>query len=180
MRKLTIAIGSISLFLPMIAMATGPTNNGSMGVNCTVASSIGITISTDTGNTGFTLTNSGSDTTTATLGTIRAYGAGTTGLTRTLSGETSTTYATHFLVRVVKANSTSSNYTLAAQLGAAATSHTVLIDAVDISDGTSQTIGAGTDAYSSDVSHTVNLVFLHSQTTGLTVSDAITFTVTAN
>jgi hypothetical protein len=150
---------------------------GSMTVTATVLGSLGITITSD--GAGLALTGSGSTSTTAALGNIKAYGAlATAGVTRTRTGETSANYSTPFTFRVVKANTSSADYTLLATLGAAATGHSVLINAVDITDGSPGSI-ASNGVYSSDVSHTLNLLVLHSSVAP-TVNDAVTLTVTAN
>jgi hypothetical protein len=178
MRKFNILIGSLGLLLPMIASATQPSNSGTMGVSCTVDSSLGITISQTSGGVALTSGN-GSDTTTFALGHVRAYG-GTlaTNLSRVVATENTTTYSTPFTVRVILANATSSDYKFSAALTTAATGHSVLIDSTDITDGSSHQVDS-TDAYASDVSHTMNIVVPHTSVAP-TVSDAITFTVLAN
>ncbi len=88
--------------------------SATMGVSITVSGSVSFVLQSDA--SGFGLTNSGTPTVTATLGTMSAYG-GTVpaGITRTINGLT-WKIGTPFDVVVLVSNLVTANYTLTAQL----------------------------------------------------------------
>jgi hypothetical protein len=111
------------------------------------------------------------------LGTISAYETiSTVGVTRTI-GASDFTVSSPFGVKVVKANSSSSNYTLTAALGAADATNTWMINAVTLTNS-SQALGSAYD-YGSAVTHTVYLTVPFSASAGA-ISKVLNFTATAN
>ena len=152
-------------------------SSGTLNVTASVDGSINLTFVSD--GSGVSLTGSGSATATVPFSTVSAYGsAPAAGITRTVTGETSFSVATPFDVRVVKANTTSANYTLKATLSSADATNVWLINAVDVSDGSEKQITA-TGAYSTNASHTLKVTVPFSNTTG-SVSNSLSFTATAN
>jgi hypothetical protein len=161
------------LAVPSVAAAQG-TASGSLTVTATVDSSIGLTFENDAA--GVALTGAGSNTATMALGTISAYGTLATGVTRTLSAS-DFTVSSPFGVKVIKANTSSSSYTLAASLGSADATNTWKVNAVTLSTS-SQSLGSSF-SYGSAVPHTVSLTVPFTAATG-GISKVLNFTATAN
>ena len=83
---------------------------------------------------GVALTGAGTNAATMALGAISAYNTiSTPGVTRTLSAA-DFTVSSPFGVKVIKANTSSANYTLAAALGSADTTNTWRINATRVDD----------------------------------------------
>src|SRR5260370_24616642 len=122
--------------MPALHAQSGDTSSGTLSVTASVADSISLTFVSD--GSGVTLTGSGTDTATLDYGTVKAFAPPITGVTKTNTAETSFSVATPFDVRVVKANSTSSHYTLKATLSSADSVNGWLIDAVDVHGGSEQ------------------------------------------
>jgi len=171
--RTTIAVASL-LSVPMLAAAQD-TSSGTLTVTATVSSSIAMTFEND--GAGVSMTGAGTNAATMALGTISAYETiATAGVTRTL-GAADFTVSSPFGVKVVKANSSSSNYTLTAALGAADATNTWMINAVTLNTS-NQPLGA-TYNYGSAVTHTVYLTVPFSATAGA-ISKVLNFTATAN
>jgi hypothetical protein len=100
----------------------------------------------------------------------------TPGVSRTVSAS-DFTVSSPFGVKVVKANSSSANYTLSAALGSADATNTWKINSTTLSTS-SQSLGASY-SYGSAVSHTVYLTVPFTASTGA-VSKVLNFTAVAN
>ena len=148
-----------------------------MGVSGTVAGSINLTFITD--GSGMTVTGTGSPTASLPFGTVSMYGGTVpSGVTRTLTSNTSFTLSTPFDVHVDVANSASSTYTLAATLNTADATNVWVLGALDISAGSLVTptiVGA----YGTATPYTLHLTVPASETAGL-ITNSINFLATAN
>jgi hypothetical protein len=163
------------LMVPSLAAAQLNTASGTLTVTATVESSIGLTFENDAA--GVSLTGAGTNAATMALGSISAYGTiATPGVTRTLSA-TDFTVSSPFGVRVIKANTSSANYTLAASLGSADSTNTWRINAVSLTTS-NQNLGT-TYGYGLSVAHTMSLTVPFTASTGA-VSKVLNFTATAN
>lgn len=113
MKKVMMGCAVIAMFaVPTFVKAD--TATGTLAVTGTVASSISLTV--ETGTVGPTLTGAGTSAASTDLGTtFSKYGTTPSGWTKTLQAST-WTLTSDFGVQVVKANSASADYTLAANL----------------------------------------------------------------
>ena len=171
--KAAVVVASV-LAIPSFAAAQD-TASGTLTVTATVESSIGLTFENDAA--GVSLAGAGTNAATMALGTISAYNTiGTPGVTRTVAA-TNFTVSSPFGVKVVKANTSSSNYTLAAALGSADATNTWRINATTLSTS-NQNLGT-TYNYDSPVAHTVYLTVPFAASTGA-ISKVLNFTATAN
>jgi hypothetical protein len=162
------------LALPSFAAAQD-TSTGTLTVTATVDSSIGLTFENDAA--GVAMAGAGTNAATMALGSISAYEAiSTPGVTRTVSAS-DFTVSSPFGVKVVKANTSSANYTLAAALGSADATNTWKINATTLSTS-NQNLGA-TYSYGSPVAHTMYLTVPFTASTGA-ISKVLNFTATAN
>ena len=163
------------LTVPSLAAAQLNTATGTLTVTATVESSIGLTFENDLA--GVAMTGAGTNTATMALGSISAYGTiSTPGVTRTLSAS-DFTVSSPFGVKVIKANTSSATYTLAAALNTTDTTNTWRINALALTTS-NQNLGA-TYAYGSPVGHTMYLTVPFTASTGA-VSRVLNFTATAN
>jgi hypothetical protein len=170
----TLTVVAFLLFAPSFLSAQA-TSGGSMAVTATVESSISLTLENDA--SGVSMTGAGSNSATLAFGNIYAYGSfSTTGVTRS-TGASDFTVSTPFGVKVIKANSSSSDYSLTAALNSADATNTWKIDSVTLST-TAQSIAA-TSSYGSAVQHTLHLDVLDSASSG-DISNTVNFTATAN
>jgi hypothetical protein len=111
------------------------------------------------------------------LGTISAYGTiATPGVTRTRTAA-DFTVSSPFGVRVLRANSSSANYTLAVALGSADATNTWRINATTLTTS-NQNLGTSY-GYATTVSHTMYLTVPFTASTGA-ISRVLNFTATAN
>lgn len=97
-------------------------------------------------------------------------------MTRTVSAS-DFTVSSPFGVKVVQANTSSANYTLAAALASADSTNTWKINAIALTTS-NQNLGT-TYSYGSSVAHTMYLTVPFSASTGA-ISKALNFTATAN
>jgi hypothetical protein len=172
--KLGMVVASV-LMVPSVAAAQLNTATGTLTVTATVESSIGLTFENDAA--GVAMAGAGTNTATMALGSISAYGTiATPGVTRSLSA-TDFTVSSPFGVKVIKANTSSGTYTLAAALGSADSTNTWRINSVALTTS-NQNLGTGY-AYGSPVAHTMYLTVPFSASTGA-VSKVLNFTATAN
>lgn len=170
--KLLIAIG-IVVSGPGLAFAQSST--GTLTITATVTSSIALTFENDAA--GVPLTGAGTNSATLALGNISALGTlATTGVTRTI-GASDFTVSTPFGLRVNKANSLSTTYTLAAALASADPTNTWVIDATTLT-VVNQNLGTSY-AYGTAVTHTMALTIPFTASGGA-ISKIINFTATAN
>jgi hypothetical protein len=162
------------LMLPAFAAAQD-TSSGTLTVTATVESSIGLTFENDAA--GVALTGAGTNAASMSLGSISAYNTfATPGVSRTV-GASNFTVSSAFGVKVVKANSASSTYTLSAALGSADTTNTWRINATSLTTS-SQSLGASY-SYGSAVAHTMYLTVPFTASTGA-ISKVLNFTALAN
>ena len=162
------------LITPALAAAQD-TSTGTLTVTATVVSSIGLTFENDAA--GVALTGASSNVATMALGTVSAFNTiSTPGVTRTRTAS-DFTVSSPFGVKVVKANSASANYTLAAALGSADTTNTWKINAITLTTA-DQNLGTSY-GYGSAVSHTMYLTVPFSASAGA-ISKVLNFTATAN
>lgn len=172
--RTTILLGTLSMLLPSVA-AGQDTSTGTLTVTATVSSSIGLTFEDDAA--GVALTGAGTNAATMALGTISAYGTiATPGVTRTRTA-TDFTVSSPFGVKVVRANSSSANYTLAVALASADATNTWRVNATTLTTS-NQNLGTGY-SYGTAVSHTVYLTVPFTASTGA-ISKVLNFTATAN
>lgn len=170
----TMTIVATLLAVPTYASAQD-TSAGTLTVTATVESSIALTFENDAA--GVALTGAGTNTATLALGTVSAYESiATSGVTRTV-GASDFTVSSPFGVKVVKANTSSATYTLAAALGSADTTNTWKINAVTLTTS-DQALGA-TYSYGSAVAHTMYLSVPFTAVSGA-ISKVLNFTATAN
>lgn len=162
------------LMAPALAAAQDA-SVGTLTVTATVDSSIALTFENDAA--GVALAGAGTSAATLALGTVSAYETiATTGVNRTVTA-TDFTVSSSFGVKVVKANSTSGTYTLAASLGSADTTNTWKIDAVTLT--TTDADLGNAYGYGAAVPHTVYLTVPVSASAGA-VSKTLNFTATSN
>jgi hypothetical protein len=156
-------------------VAAQDTAAGTLTVTAMVDSSIALTFENDPA--GVTLAGASTSTATMALGNISAYEAiSTVGVTRTATAA-DFTVSSLFGVKVVKANSSSANYTLAAALGTADATNTWKINATTLTTS-NQNLGAGY-GYGSAVAHSMQLTVPVSAAAGA-ISKVLNFTATAN
>ena len=170
-----VAMVAASLLTVPTFVAAQDTASGTLTVTATVESSIGLTFENDAA--GVALAGAGTNAATMALGTISAYETiSTPGVTRTTAAA-DFTVSSPFGVKVVKANTSSANYTLAAALGSADATNTWKINATTLTTS-NQSLGA-TYSYGSAVPHTMYLTVPFSASTGA-ISKVLNFTATAN
>ncbi len=179
-RMLAILLGT---FVASTALAQNPTATGT--INATLINSSGLAIVFDSASNGVALGASGGSAATLNFGTIAAYGSLAAGVTRTGPSGGSFTVSTPFNVKVTMGGLTSQNYTLTAQLSAAApTGLTYQVDSVTLTTR-SQTVQTN-GTYGTDVGHTLYLQALTASAgaggpaVGTALTDTINFTATAN
>jgi len=154
-------------------------------INATLVNKSGISLVFDSDPGGVSVGSSGSSTASMNLGVVSAYGALSAGVTRPTVGVNTYIVQTLFDVQVIEAGLVSPNYTLTAQLAAAApTGLTYSVDAVTLTTG-SQTIQA-TGTYNTDVQHTLKMTISTAASgsggpaTGTPLTTTINFTATSN
>jgi hypothetical protein len=175
--KHLLSVGMVAaglLAFPSFAAAQD-TSSGTLTVTATVESSIGLTFENDAA--GVAMTGAGTNAATMALGSISAYNAvSTPGVTRTVAAA-DFTVSSPFGVKVVKANTSSASYTLAAALGSADSTNTWRIGSTTLSTSNSS-LGA-TYSYGAPVAHTMYLTVPFTASTG-SISKVLNFTATAN
>lgn len=170
----TVMIAAGLMSVPSVAAAQD-TAAGTLTVTATVESSISLTFENDAA--GVAMTGAGTNAATMAFGTVSAYNTvSTTGVTRTVAAN-DFTVSSPFAVKVVKANTSSASYTLAAALASADATNTWKVNTTTLSTS-NQNLGA-TYSYGSPVSHTVSLTVPFTASTGA-VSKVLNFTATAN
>jgi hypothetical protein len=154
-------------------------------INATLVNKNGIALQFDTDAAGVTLGSAGTSAATANFGNVSAFGPLSGGVTRPSVTAANFTVRTIFDVQVVESGLTSPNYTLSANLAAAApVGLSYKIDAVTLTT-TAQTIQVN-GAYNADVAHNLDLVVLTAApgaggpAVGAAITTTINFTATAN
>ncbi|HLW53091.1 MAG TPA: hypothetical protein VKW06_09630 [Candidatus Angelobacter sp.] len=181
MRKLTLIAIATVMFAMVSSMAVaqaGNTASGTLTVTATVNSSINLVFNSDAAGVAL---SSGAGTNAATLafGNVSAFGAIAAGITRTVVAGTSFTVSTPVDVLVTKSNSTSANYTLKAQLGAADATNTWGVAGNTVTSASAATITA-TGTYGSNAAEAVAITIPFTTASGSVISNTINFTATSN
>jgi hypothetical protein len=172
--KVSVLLGAL-LFIPQLAMAQD-SSTGALTVTATVDSSIKLSFENDAA--GVSLTGAGTNAATLAFGTVSAFETiATSGVTRSVNGNTDFTVSSPFGVKVIQANSSSSDYTLQAALGSADATNTWKINSTTLTTS-NQPLGS-TYGYGSPVAHTVHLTVPQSAAAS-SISKTVNFTATAN
>ncbi|HYH08762.1 MAG TPA: hypothetical protein VEK11_17040 [Thermoanaerobaculia bacterium] len=172
MKKFAVAAAVFSMAFASGAVAA-ETSSGALTVTGTVASSINLTIESAGGTTGGT----GTGAATSALGNISKFGSAPTGFTLA-RGASNWTISASVGVKVEKANLTSENYTLTAQLGGAPASGVVWkLNGSTL--GTSATTLTSTGAYGSTGSYSWDIV-VDDTADAASINNSISFTATSN
>ena len=162
------------LTLTVAGTASAATSNGTLTVTGTVESSINLTVESAGGTTGGTSTG----TATSALGNVNKYGSAPTGFTLT-RGASDWTLSASIGVKVVKANLTSANYTLTAQLGSApATGVEWKLNGSTLSNSAATTL-TSTGAYDATPTYNWDIVVADSAAAG-SINNVINFAATSN
>lgn len=173
--KNTIAIPLASALLAFgCSSVLAATSGGTLTVTGTIESSISLSIQ----SAGGVSAGTGTSAATSALGNISKYGAAPTGFTLT-HGKGEWTLSSTIGVRVDKANLTSTDYTLVAQLGSAPASGVVWqLDGSPLSDAAATTL-TSTGTYDSTGSYSWNIVVTDAAAAAA-IDNVIAFTATSN
>jgi hypothetical protein len=177
--KFLIVTTAVIVMISSMAMAqAGNTASGTLTVTATVNSSINLVFNSDAAGVAL---SSGAGTNSATLafGNVSAFGAVAANVTRTVVAGTSFTVSTPVDVLVSKANSSSANYTLKAQLGSADAVNTWQVAGNTVTNASATTITA-TGAYGSNASEALAITVPFTTASGTNISNTVNFTATSN
>ena len=156
------------------ANASAATSSGTLTVTATVESSINLTIQ----SAGGTTSGTGTAATTSALGSISKYSSAPTGFTLA-RGASDWTLSSNVGVRVDKANLTSTDYTLTADLGSApATGVVWKLNGSTLSDSSATTL-TSTGSYGGTESFSWDIVVADSAAAAA-IDNTINFTATSN
>jgi hypothetical protein len=180
------SIRILEMMVLLLAGATAVAQTTATGViNGTLVNKNGISLQFDTDPAGVTLGAAGTNAVTANFGVVSAFGPLSSGVTRPSVTAANFTVRTIFDVQVVQGGLTSTGYTLAANLAAAApTGLNYKVDTITLT-AASQTIQAN-GAYNTDVAHNLDLVISTAApgaggpAVGTPITTTINFTATAN
>ena len=171
MKKAVLTVVVTMLFA---AVASAATSSGTLTVTATVDSSINLTIE----SAGGTTSGTGTAAATSALGSVSKFGAAPTGFTLA-RGASDWTLSSTVGVKVDKANLTSTDYTLTAQLGSATASGvTWKLNGSTLSDAAATTL-TSTGTYGSTGSYSWDIVVADSAAAAA-IDNAINFTATSN
>ena len=160
--------------LALAGTASAATSSGTLTVTGTVESSINLTIQ----SAGGTTSGTGTGAATSALGSISKYGSAPTGFTLAL-GASNWTLSSTVGVEVDKANLTSTDYTLTAQLGSApASGVTWKLNGSTLSDASATTL-TSTGTYGSTGSYSWDIVVADSAAAAA-IDNTVNFTATSN
>lgn len=172
MKKITLLFAAASFALAAVSDAA--TSSGTLTVTGTVESSISLTIE----SAGGTTSGTGTASATSDLGNISKYGSAPTGFTLA-RGASDWTLSSTVGVKVDKANLTSTDYTLTAQLGSAPASGIVWkLNGSTLSDSAATTL-TSTGTYASTGSYSWDIVVADSAAAAA-IDNAMNFTATSN
>jgi predicted secreted protein len=172
MKKLLLVV-AVSMIFGVVS-ASAATSSGTLTVTGTVESSISLTIE----SAGGTTSGTGTAAATSALGNISKFGSAPTGFTLA-RGASDWTLSSTVGVQVVKANLTSTDYTLTAQLGSApASGVTWKLNGSTLSDSAATTL-TSTGTYASTGSYSWDIVVADSAAAAA-IDNAINFTATSN
>ena len=171
--KRLVAFASL-IALGAVGSAHAATSSGTLTVTGTVESSINLTIE----SAGGTTSGTGTAAATSALGSISKYSAAPTGFTLA-RGASDWTLSSTIGVKVDKANLTSTDYTLTAQLGSAPASGVIWkLNGSTLSDSAATTL-TSTGTYGSTGSYSWDVVVADSAAAAA-IDNAISFTATSN
>ena len=171
MKKFVLVLAATAM---MATAAVADTASGTLTVTGTVESSINLTIE----SAGGTTSGTGTSAATSALGTFSKYGAAPTGFTLA-RGASDWTISSTVGVKVAKANLTSTDYTLTAQLGSApASGNTWKLNGSTLSDSAATTL-TSTGTYGSTGSYSWDIVVADSAAAAA-IDNVINFTATSN
>jgi predicted secreted protein len=172
--KNVILAGAVIAVLSVANVASAATSSGSLTVTGTVESSISLTVE----SAGGTTSGTGTAAATSDLGTIAKYSVAPTGFTLA-RGASDWTLSSTVGVKVEKANLTSTDYTLVAQLGSApATGVVWKLNGSTLSDSSASTL-TSTGTYASTGSYSWDIVVADSAAAAA-IDNVINFTATSN
>jgi predicted secreted protein len=173
MQKILAVAFAVSMF-GVAGAALADTSSGTLTVTGTVMSSIDLTIE----SAGGTTSGTGTASATSALGSISKYGSAPTGFTLA-RGASNWTLSSTVGVKVEKANLTSTDYTLTAQLGSApASGVTWKLNGSTLSDASATTL-TSTGTYGSTGSYSWDIVVADSAAAAA-IDNALNFTATSN
>jgi hypothetical protein len=166
--------------LPSRASAQAGTisNTGNLTVSANVQPSLNMVFDSDTTNGVALSSGAGSGSAALAFGNVVAYGSEPTNVTETSLGSSNFTVKTYFDVKVSEANSTSSSYSLTAELQNADSVNSWAVDGTAINNISASPVGSGSDSYDSDVEHNVAITIPISEASGA-VSNIINFVATS-
>ena len=171
MKKFVVLAAAMMMFA---AVASADTASGTLDVTGTVASSINLTIE----SAGGTTSGTGTAAATSALGTIAKYTSAPTGFTLA-RGASDWTLSSTVGVKVDKANLTSTDYTLTAQLASApASGIDWKLNGSTLSDSAATTL-TSTGTYGSTGSYSWDIVVADSAAAAA-IDNTISFTATSN
>lgn len=174
MKKSMLAAALAAVAATATFAASAATSSGTLTVTGTVESSINLTIE----SAGGTTSGTGTSAATSALGSISKYGSAPTGFTLA-RGASDWTLSSTVGVKVDKANLTSTDYTLTAQLGAApASGVTWKLNGSTLSDSAATTL-TSTGTYGSTGSYSWDIVVADSAAAAA-IDNAMNFTATSN
>jgi predicted secreted protein len=172
--KNVIAVGFIVAVLAVASTASAATSSGTLTVTGTVESSISLTVE----SAGGTTSGTGTAAATSSLGNISKFGSAPTGFTLA-RGASNWTLSSTVGIQVVKANLTSTDYTLTAQLGSAPASGIAWkLNGSTLSDSAATTL-TSTGTYASTGSYSWDIVVADSAAAAA-IDNTINFTAASN
>lgn len=172
--KKSMFVAAIVGMLGVASVASAATGSGTLTVTGTVESSISLTVE----SAGGTTSGTGTSAATSALGSIAKYSAAPTGFTLA-RGASNWTLSSTVGVQVDKANLTSTDYTLTAQLGSApASGITWKLNGSSLSDSAATTL-TSTGTYGSTGSYSWDIVVADSAAAAA-IDNTINFTATSN
>jgi len=173
MKNIVLIIAALAV-LTVAGTASAATSSATLTVTGTVESSISITVE----SAGGTTSGTGTAASTSDLGSISKYGSAPTGFTLA-RGASDWTLSSTIGVQVVKANLTSTDYTLTAQLGSAPASGVAWkLNGSTLSDSAATTL-TSTGTYASTGSYSWDIVVADSAAAAA-IDNAINFTASSN
>jgi hypothetical protein len=173
MKHIVLIIAALAV-LTAAGTASAATSSATLTVTGTIESSISITVE----SAGGTTSGTGTAAATADLGNISKFGSAPTGFTLA-RGASNWTLSSTIGVQVVKANLTSTDYTLTAQLGSAPASGVAWkLNGSTLSDSAATTL-TSTGTYASTGSYSWDIVMADSASAAA-IDNAINFTASSN
>ncbi len=172
--KNALAVCFLVALLTVASTASAATSSGTLTVTGTVESSVSLTVESAGGTTSGTGTAAAS----SDLGNISKFGSAPTGFTLA-RGASNWTLSSTVGVQVVKANLTSTDYTLTAQLGSAPASGIAWkLNGSTLSDSAATTL-TSTGTYASTGSYSWDIVVADSAAAAA-IDNTINFTAASN